>query len=131
MNFKTSQAQFELFCREIGYWLDYFGLRTWEISFSHSDKHLDNRATTEPEVGSRLCRFTLTKSKWTYMPDDLEIRRLAFHEVVELMLAEMAAWAEARNPEGSWDDISHRFIRIMENSVFALKLDTINNSDKL
>jgi len=131
MNYKTSQEDFETFKEELTYWLGFFGLKTWEVSFYWNDKHIDNRATTEPEVGPRLCKFILTKSKWSYAPDETEIRRLAFHECCELLIAEMAHWAEERNPEGSWDDISHRFIRIMENSVFTLRLDTIENSDKL
>lgn len=129
---KTTHQQFEIFKESVNQWLNFFGILSWEVYFGHSDKHLENRATTEAELGSRLVKFTLTKSKWPYAPTDDEIRRLAFHEVCELLLIPLTNYADERKPVGDLNDITHQVIRTLENCIYD-KLDTskinLNNND--
>lgn len=122
-SFKTSDDQFQVFKSSVIYWMAWFGLKSWEVSIDHNDRHLENRATCEPALGARMVTFTLTKSRWHHKPDDRELRLLGFHEVCECLLTELTHWAESRRPEGDLQDITHNLIRTLENSVFHT-LDT-------
>lgn len=96
------------------------------MTFEHSDKHKENRATCEYEVGARHVCFSLTKSKWSYKPTERELKLLGFHEVAELLLGELTHWAESRRPEGDLSDITHNIIHTLENSVFSMIEDRLN-----
>jgi len=118
-SYKTTEDQFILFKSSVIYWMGWFGLKDWELTVSHNDRHIENRATCEAELGSRMVTITLTKSKWPHKPDDKEIRMLAFHEVCECLLTPISDFAEARHPVGSLEDIRHSLIRTLENSVWV------------
>lgn len=118
--YKTTPEDFEIFCESVRKYLYLFGLKSWEVGFSHDDRNKDARAVCEPELGPRHVTFSLTKSKWTYKPDVRELKLLGFHECCELLLAEIVHFAESRRPEGDLNNIIHNLIHTLENSLFVL-----------
>lgn len=122
----TTQADFEIFSKSMYKYVDLFGLKSWEVSVSHNDKHIDNRATCEADLSARHATITLTKSKWGYVPSEREIKLVAFHEVCELLLWSLVQYAEARKPEGDIQSITHEIIHTLENSLFVLVEDRLN-----
>lgn len=127
--YKTTPEDFEVFCTSVRCYLNLFGLKSWEVVFDHSDKHIENRATCESEIGPRHVKFTLTKSKWPYKPSLAEIKLLGFHECCELLLAEIVHFAESRRPEGDLNNIVHNLIHTLENSLFVLIEDKSNETN--
>lgn len=125
--YRTSTQDFEVFKASCQQWIQYFGLKSWELAFAHSDRHIENRATCEASLGSRHVTFTLTKSKWAYQPDERELRLLGFHEVCECLLWELTHFAEARYPQGDLQDITHAVIHALENSIFH-QLDSVQQT---
>lgn len=121
---KTSKADFELFVEEAKGFLELFGLLDWQVEFEHRD--LDSRANCRFSVQGRQAYITLGKD-WTkhdtVSPERL--RRSAFHEVYELLLAdyyfaatdnEIGGEAKAQRLERT----THALIRRMENVILPL-----------
>lgn len=114
-----SQKDFDAFQSEAKKWIKLFGLVDWEIQFDFNDEFPDNRATCcYSDPGTRSAALVLTRS-WDCKPDRAEIRMCAFHEVVELLFAQMRAAVSVRGVDPNLvDQEVHRIIRILENTVW-------------
>ena len=92
----------------------------WDVSYSHEYEE-DCRAFCSADYTGKLATICLS-TKWDYKPDKAEIRRIAFHEVCELLLACLRCLAHARFV--TVDEITtanHYVIRVLENTLFDEK----------
>lgn len=119
----TTVKDFELFKKECEYWIDYFGLKGWFISYEHSQREPNNAATIYYKTEARDVIIILTK-KW----DDFdiqkiepEIKKIAFHEVCHLLLANLSVMAhdEATNLQKSEiRGYEHEIIAVLEKTIY-------------
>lgn len=115
---KTTKADFEKFkdyCIEA---IQKFGLLEWSVHYAH--EHLDNDyASTAWKLSGGVATITLS----TYWDDlrpktDETIRRLAYHEVMHILMAPLIAEAEDRYTNQTAVDIAeHAIIRRLENVI--------------
>lgn len=121
---ELSDAQFLVFKNEAQKWVNLFGLKDWEIFFRFEETEAFNRAECRINWSGKICNLIL--GRWqTDERSDGEVRKLAFHEVCELLLAEMERisldeeipYAERK---GLAEAARHGVIRRLENSVFPL-----------
>lgn len=118
----TAIQHFKLFQKECEKWIEYFGLKDWDIGYSHYDgeneDNLDTLARIQFSTKARAATIFLMK-KWGCKPTNLLVKRYAFHEVCELMLADIYVLANSRYiEEDNLDRMFHTVIRKLENTVF-------------
>jgi len=117
MSYKTTKKDFESFRSECEAWVEYFGLKDWEITYSQEDSN-DSRASCGANYTGKIATIALT-NEWDYKPEILEIRRVAFHEVGELLTAPLCIIAESRYVTQDQVAIAnHYIIRVLENTLF-------------
>jgi len=109
------------------YWVSYFGLKTWAIDFEHKKLvRSDANISYDTITRNATARLNTNMSR-----KGLElIKACAFHEVCELLFAELIVLAEGRS--SSLEDINvvkHNLIAIFENTVF-LDRGKIENNNK-
>lgn len=121
---KTSKADFELYISEVKGFIEFFGLKGWQLGFEHRD--INNRAELRFNEQGRQAIFTLGRDWTSYdtVSPDL-IRRSAFHEVCELILADYYAAAVDTEIGGvaktqRLERIGHTIIRTLENVILPL-----------
>lgn len=121
LEIETTNDQFEMFQEEVHYWLDYLGMKDWEIFFKH--KHSDEyRAQVWFDDSGKIATFILAK-KWDREVDeeifDKEIKKVAFHEVCELLLGPLHILAKERTfSEHQLVTEIHKVVRILENTFY-------------
>lgn len=116
--YKTSEEDFEEFEHLVRKYIDFFGLKDWELGFTHEP--CDYMATCGYNEGKRAV-FNLGH-EWPYDVTPDEIRRTAFHEVCELLMAELWLMGKRydlsdRTKTDLLDVEVHRIIRRLENCV--------------
>ena len=102
------------------FWINVLGLGDWEIRYLFAKSEEDSpRAMTEvSDVNNRLVFITLYDT-WDIKPNDLNLKRVALHEILEVLLSDF--WLIAANRgdftmEGL-DRENHRIIRRLENFI--------------
>ena len=114
---KTTAADFDLFKRECEYWIEWFGINSWHVSYEHKNIN-DTQALLDYDTMNRSAEIVLATKLPTNVHNDEYIKRTAFHEVAELLtcrLSTIAGWI------GNKDfvlDRQHEIIHILENSVY-------------
>jgi len=118
--YETSETDFDVFQKESKYWISKFGLTNWEIMFRHNPEDDEtDRALCYIEPQSHIATLVLPHSWYSVEPSDYLIRRSAFHEVMEILLAEINILANERfTSRDKLETAIHSFIRVMENIVF-------------
>jgi hypothetical protein len=116
---RLSDRDFKAFKATCLHWIEAFGLKDWEVSIEFSDDNPDMRAwCTASVMETRIAVLGLTRT-WSYKPSQDELRRCAFHEVLELLL--MPIRLRVMDIPGVdsrvLDEEAHRVIRILENSI--------------
>ena len=117
--YKTTAKHFKLFCDTATYWLKRLGVLDYEVEYQHVA--LEGLGQTEYDVINRWAEMRLSADFGKTVPTDREIKATAFHEVIELMMAELICIASSRYGV-SGDDIErakHRIIRQIENAFFS------------
>ena len=115
---ETTPEDFELFQSECERWIEIYGLKHWDVFFRHEE--CEGRfAACGTILKARVATITLAKEwqKADYTPQ--EIKRTAFHEVSELLMAPVNALANHRYV--SEDEIEgeiHAVIRTLESVLF-------------
>jgi hypothetical protein len=120
MSYKTTGKDFTEFKAECQRWVDYFGLKDWEICYDKEDSE-DNRASCLSDYPGKIAVLSLS-NEWPSPPQKNEIKQVAFHEVSELLIAPLRAMAVARYV--TEDEIlvaNHYIIRVLENTTFKEK----------
>jgi len=119
---KLNEKHFELFKKECKYWIKKFGLIGWSIHYKFSDK-IETFAQCKTSYTNRTCIISLSNKD---LKDDnpvtdniiYEIKKTAFHEVMELFLSPFCALGGARSwDEEVWDREQHAIIRTLENII--------------
>jgi len=123
----TTPQHFELFKEECKLWIEYFGLKHFQVYYEHKDLS-KNGGLAQAAWGYMSMNAVITLS--TNWGDDLvddeianehTIRQNAFHEVYEgLVLGSLIILAKSRF--ATLDEIehtSHHIVRIMENTIFT------------
>lgn len=118
----TTTEHFDIFQKEALKWLDFFGLKGWDVHFSHRKLNGDRARIIFNGVGRVATIFLNTH--WTeedgILFTDKDIRKSAFHEVCELLLGRLNQMASQRFNLDALDieEEIHQIIRTLENVVF-------------
>jgi hypothetical protein len=112
---ETNESHYEIFKSECNYWIERYGLIGWEIHFDHSiiDK---SRASCVSYGPGRMVALTLGTEWHGLEPTPESIGKTAYHEVCELLLADLVEAATNRKFDA--DDLeakTHAIIRTLEN----------------
>lgn len=115
---RTTIAHFKLFKAECEKWIKIWGLLDWSVDYAHED--IDG---CKGQRSSGLAGKVATLSLATDWGDDnltnYQIKKTAFHEVAELLLAEIHALGDRRFvAEERLETARHTVIRRLENVVF-------------
>ena len=122
---ELQQRDFEVFVEESKYWLDFFGIKDWSINFRFKELHEGFRAECKVNWSGRICYLCLSTTH-KEKPSDLEIRKSAFHEVLELLLIDLEyTLLDEKIPTEERKYLAevqrHSLIRRFENTVFKMK----------
>jgi len=117
---KTTKADFKLFQTECEKWIDIFGLRDWEVNYMHEEFSEENRAECYLDLDGRISTIRLNKEWEPDEASDFKLRKSAFHEVCELLLAPLSINSRMRFiREGEIESSEHYIIRTLENVLFS------------
>lgn len=118
---KTTNEDFSLFKTECLKWIDFYGLTDWMVGFLHI-KDGDTLAWVELDYDNSVATVYFNK-EWIdnkVFYNEEEIKLIAFHEVCEILVAQLDNCARSRF--GITDEKllqeRHRLIHILENSVY-------------
>jgi hypothetical protein len=87
MKYKYTKKDFKLFKKSLKYWLDKFGITEWEIDYVQHE--IDSAARTTYNNKSKLACFQLANKINYDFCAQLDMHRLALHEVIHLLLADL------------------------------------------
>lgn len=115
---KVDKKHFEIFKEECNLWVQRFGLVNWRISYEF---HKINGALGL--CATFCCDRVAAISLSTEFEDtdnlNNDIKKTAFHEVMELMISPLNACAKSRYiTESEIDEARHDIIRRLENVVW-------------
>lgn len=119
---QLSEKDFIVFQEEAKKWIEFWGLKDWEVFFKFEHCESLDRAQCWINWRGRICTLVLAK----FQPEErteCDIRKMAFHESCELLLHDMEAIAldeEIPHEErkGLTESYRHAVIRRLENSIF-------------
>jgi hypothetical protein len=121
----TNDKDFNIFKEEARFWIDVFGLSSWDVDFAHIDEDEGYSAScmywsTARYAVLNLAQTMVTKNVRLAEDRENEIRRFAFHEVVELLLSEVDDIMKSRTgiTSENIETASHRVIKTLENVIF-------------
>ena len=116
--YKTTTRHYEIFQKEAVKWIKRFGLFDWSIKFFHEAWDENCRARIRYNRATRVASINLETS-WNTPIVIHELKKAAFHEVMELLIAELCLIASSRSyDEGDLEQESHTVIRRLEYGVF-------------
>lgn len=113
-----AKKQFQVFKKECVKWIRIFGMYGWEYTFLHIDLDNDAGTCTWPDnPAQRQLTISLNTELPHYSMED--IKRVAFHEVMEAFFYRISFLGEARylQPEDI-DEERHNIIRTLEKVIF-------------
>ena len=119
MSYKTTKKDFADFKKECEKWIAYFGLIDWQVHFDHEERN-DCRAAIYYDCSGKVCTITLN-TIWTHSAPG-GMKKLAFHEVCELLLGPLSEHAGAVYNHGIVQEQVHTVIRRLENTIFKESL---------
>ena len=112
------KKDFELFKKECLKWIEIFGLKDLEWQFVFGDCDKDNRAEYLIHAEGRMCTIYLGEIWENDAKTNKNIKRVAFHEVAEVMLHDLRRLAGRDSSWGRVDEATHRIVRTLENVLF-------------
>lgn len=94
---ETTKENFNFFIEECKYWIEKFGLKEWEFRFKHEDHKTlkDSCAWYEYNWQGRLASIGLSVSWDNTEPTDYQVSKSAFHEICEMLLADLETIARS------------------------------------
>ncbi len=134
-----TQKWYDLYQREALKWISEFGLKEWEVYFYDQPPGVNNVAACDWDYPARTTYLQIS-DEWTIEnpPNEPEIKKAAFHEVMELMFADIRELIEkygaAREKQNSQmatqleEDLSgeiHAVIRRFENHFYLQQPDKL------
>lgn len=122
---KLTDQMFTIFKDECDRWIDFFGIKNWDLSIIKQDMGNEEYcvvAALTYDVQNHVGTIAINNSIRLASPDVNvveEIRRAAFHEVMELIFSETRELATSRYiTETSVDKSIHNCIVLFENTVY-------------
>lgn len=115
---KTTKADFELFKKYVQEYADVLGVKDWSLHFSH-DETDGVYARTMYTTNERVATIVLGRYWDDLRPkNSYEIKRLAFHELMHVVMAPLVSEAKERyTTPYMLDGVEHNIIRQLENIV--------------
>jgi len=117
---KTTKKQFEQFIKGCDHWLNFFGLKQWKVYYRFADMNKDDIANVAWKISGRVATMSLNKDVPDFITTN-DIKMSAFHEVCELLFANISTCLGDYISEIIVNDMVHEVIRILENTVFKRK----------
>lgn len=114
---KTTKADLEYFESECRRWLDFFGMKGWAVSYEHNADE-ECKAQAGWSISGRMARFFLAEDWGSDQITRVELSRCAFHEVCELLFAELSDMAKSWVCDQEVFRATHSIIRTLENVVW-------------
>lgn len=116
--YTTTKKHYKIFKKEFKKWYRLFDLYHIEIVFSHGGD-TDFLAWTSVDSSSMCGTVCLEKDWSSYKPTKKNIKKIAFHECMEVLLFHLRNCAEKRFlNEHEIDEEIHRLIHSLEKVVF-------------
>ena len=128
-----TNEHFDLFVIYCKNWIHFFSIYDWEIGYQFRETDSDDAKASfcVSDIGNRVGTivlyddfgFDLTDENYAYV-----LSKVAFHEVVEVLMADVCYLAESRglNETNRYDREHHRVVRLLENSVHWEMWKTVN-----
>lgn len=115
---KTTRKDFRIFKDECQKWINFWGLVNWKVYYEHD--YIEIPACIVYNLDAMIATITLTTMYDNDFYSIHNIRLNAFHEVCELMLAELMIYANERFDvdKRNLDKACHGIIRRLENKMF-------------
>lgn len=111
------KSQFSIFKSEAEYWLNYFGLTDWGVTFE-TEPLTDTVAETRFQFVAKRVLIVLNSD----CSSDDDIKQTAFHEVCEVLLGNLYYQAERACTSDYQREMiamaGHDIIRRLENTVY-------------
>jgi len=117
---KTTKKDFDVFKAECQKWIDYFGLKDWEIHYILDDDD-ENLGSCTANIGSMHATVRFAKEWDEVFPHTpYEIKKTAFHEIIEgVFFCQLRIFAESRAfDQAIFDSEMHKVVHALENSLF-------------
>jgi len=121
---ENKKSDFDIFKDECKKWIKFFGLTEWEIdyAFVKDDEKIDAWVTFDEINGmlAIICMNATWKERDEHFYSIENIKKTAFHEVCEVLMAKMVRIASARYGVVE-DEITlakHELIRRLENTIY-------------
>ena len=117
---KTTKKDLELFQKECKKWIEIIGLKEFECVFADDSADYGTRAQVMVDLVGGISTYFFA-GDWDGNATKIsstEVRVVAFHEVMEVMLWELAAMAKMYISEDVVEKEVHKIIRRLENTLF-------------
>jgi len=116
---RTTGEHFKIFQEEAWYWIQRFGLKGWNIHYTHENTDNESFATCAHNVSGRVVTLNLEKDWEDFLVTERQVRQSAFHEVIHILLARLRWLAIERAVGiGDVDQEIETIIRTLENAVW-------------
>jgi len=118
---KTTKKHFELFKKECKKWIEFFGLKEWNVSYDWCTPVEDCVLAWSNHHFSAKSSYLILSKEWrnTVPVTNEQVKKSAFHEVCEMMLFPLRYMSECRFlSDTEIDPEIHRLIRTFENVIF-------------
>lgn len=122
---KLTARHLAVFTKAVRHWQTKLALNSWEIQVMWA-AHNTAYADVLTDASGRAADISLCR-EWPadgLEPSDDELSRVAFHELMHVVLADLANAANRNVPEASahlLGGVEHNIIRTMENILFPRK----------
>ena len=115
-NYKTTNKDFQYFKSRCKYWIEYFGLKQWDVYYLHEEDKNNFASCASHYRGKSVTIFL--EIGWSIEPTKKALNLSAFHEVCEILLAPLFHIAEDRTyDEAEHVSRHHEVIRTLENVI--------------
>jgi len=117
---ELNAADFELFKNKCQSWIEFFGLHGWRV-FYNFEEIKDCFGDCTCFLSGRVCTIRLNSKIHKDDFAELDLRRTAFHEVLEILFSRIRSINNARYvSDDEMEEEIHNIIRILENKLFPL-----------
>jgi len=120
--YKTTRKAFAEFTKEADYWIEYFGLKQWELFCFHEEIEGWTDATGRYEVGhTAMYAYITMNTRFNYKPVKNEIKSCAFHEVCHILLTGLTKMGHELYSTEKVAHEAHSVIQVLVNTIFEEK----------
>ena len=114
----TTRKDFDYFNKRCRLWADWWGLTEWDLRIKHDDADDDCEAACWTQNESRIAQIFLNSEVDDRGFDHID--KLAFHEICELLLADLRGCAYETVSQKVVEKENHNVVNRLENAVFPV-----------